>query len=207
MRKLGESLSLQRKRKRITQDKASIDLAIKKDHLIALEEENWEELPEPTFVKGYVKNYSEYLGLDPEYMLALFRREFDESKFPKKHGHLQEKRLFLTPGKFINFIFIVAILTFVTYITIQYLSILSSPKLDLTSPKSDDITSAPATQIIGKTEKDATVSVNGKFIPVDESGNFSYEYVLQEGKNTIEVIASFRLSPKSKITRTIRLIH
>lgn len=207
MKKFGEYLSSERRKKRISIEKAALDLVIKKTHLESLEAEDWQKLPEPTYVKGYIKNYTRYLGIDSEYAMALYRREFDESKYPQKKLKQEGRRFFITAPKVINLIFILAILTFITYLIVQYSSIFASPKLNLTSPKEDITTSVPAIKITGKTEKDATVAVNGKFIPTDESGNFSYEYILAEGKNQIEIISSFRLSPKSKITRTIRLIR
>lgn len=207
MRQFGELLLSARKKRRISIDRASRDLVIKKGHLQALEEENWRDLPEPAYVKAYIKSYAQYLKLDPEFVLAVYRREFDERMFPAKPVPKRERRFFVTPGKFLNAIFALAIVTFILYIATQYASIFSAPKLDISSPKNDEVTSVPAIKIIGQTEKDATVSVNGDFAPVDENGNFSYEYVLSDGKNDIELIASFRLSPKTKTTRTVRLIR
>ena len=207
MKQFGESLSSQRKKKKISIDRAAKDLVVKKAILEALEKEDWESLPEPAFVKGYIKSYAQYLGLDTEYALALYRREFDESKFPTKKSNHQKKRFFITPPKVINFAFALAIFLFVIYLIVQYSSIISSPKLEITSPKEDETTSVPAIQITGTTEKGSTVSVNGKFVAVDESGNFTDEYILEDGKNTIEIIASLRLSPKTKVQRVIRLVH
>lgn len=207
MQKFGDLVSLARKRKKISLDKVAQDLVIKKEHLVALEQENWSELPEPAFIKGYIKSYAEYLGLDPDYALALYRRDFDETKYPKSRRPKREKRFFLTPNKITNSIFALAVIAFLIYIVVQYSSIFSSPKLEITNPKDDETTSVPAIQIEGKTEKDATVSINGQFVAVTGSGNFSYQFMLEDGKNTIEVVASFRLSPKNKIMREVRLIR
>ena len=207
MKKFGGLFSVQRKKKRISIEKASKDLVIKTEYLEALENEDWQSLPEAAFARGYVKSYAQYLGLDSQYLLALYRREYDESKFPKRTIHKQEKRLFITPVKIINLTFIVGVITFLIYIILQYSSIFSSPKLEVTSPKNDQTISVPAIQVSGQTEKDATVSIGGSFVPVDEKGEFSKEYMLQDGKNTIEIIASFRLSPKNKVTRTVRLLR
>jgi cytoskeletal protein RodZ len=207
MKKFGDLFSAQRKKKKISLAHASKELVIKEKHLEALENEDWQNLPEAAFARGYIKSYAQYLGLDPEYLLALYRREYDESKFPQKTMHRQEKRLFITPVRIINLTFIVGVFAFLVYIALQYASIFSSPKLDISSPKNDQTISVPAIQITGKTEKDATVSINGSFAPVNENGEFSQEYMLKDGKNTIEIIASFRLSPKNKITRTVRLIR
>lgn len=207
MKKFGDLLSSQRKKKRIATARVENELSIKKEHIEALENEEWSKLPEPPFTKGYIKSYASYLGLSPDYLLAIYRREYDESKFPKKPSPKREKRLFITPNRLLNLSFIVAIIVFIFYIIVQYSSILSSPKLEVNIPKNDETTSVPAIKIEGKTEKDATISINGNFAPVNESGDFSYEYMLQEGKNNIEIIASFRLSPKNRITRTVRLIR
>lgn len=207
MKKFGESLSSQRKKKKISIDRAAKDLVVKKTLLEALEKEDWTKLPEPAFVKGYIKSYAQYLGLDIEYILALYRREFDETKFPTKKMHHEKKRFFITPPRIINFAFILAIIIFLIYLGVQYSSVFSSPKLEITSPAEDETISVPAVQISGITEKDAIVSINGQFVAVDENGNFSTQYMLSDGKNQIEIIASFRLSPKTKAQRTIRLIH
>lgn len=207
MNKFGELLTAARKKKRISLERASRDLVIKKEILEDLETENWQDLPEQPYVQGYIKSYAKYLNLDQEHALAFYRREYDERKFSKEQAPKSKRRLFITPNKLLNVIFTTGILIFVSYIIVQYSSVFSVPKLDIVSPQNNEITSVPAVKISGQTEKDATVSVDGHFAPVDESGNFSYEYMLAEGKNTIEIIASFRLSPKNKQTRTVRLIR
>ena len=206
MGKFGETFSLARTGKRISLRKASKDLTIKIEHLLALENEAWQKLPEPTFVKGFITSYAVYLGLDPQKLQALYRREFDERKYPKKTISAEtKKRLYLTPSRLINLIFVLAILTFVAYLTLQYSSILSAPEIEVESPKDDETVSVPVIIIAGTTEKDTTISINGKFVPLDQDNKFTYQYNLTDGKNTIEIIAAKRLSPKSRITKTIRL--
>jgi len=208
MKNLGEILSEARKKKHISITRAASDLLIKKEHIQALEDQKWSELPEPTFVKGFIKSYAAYLGLDTDHILAIYRREFDESKFQRSHKNPRaEKRLFLTPSRIINFVFIFAVLVFIAYILISFSSIFSAPKLEVLMPQPNETTSVPIVQIIGKTDPEATVSIAGEFVPVDPQGNFSKEYSLKEGKNEIEVISSKRLSPKARVTRTVRLLR
>lgn len=208
MGKFGELLASARTKKRISLKKASGDLKIKIEHLKALEEESWQDLPEPTFVRGFIASYVGYLGLDPETMQAIYRREFDQRQYPHKSTITPaQKRLYFTPSRLINLVFALAILAFVAYLTLQYSSIFSAPKIDITSPLEDETVIIPVILIEGNTEKDTTVSVNGQFIPVNEEGKFTYQYNLTAGRNTIEIIASKRLSPKTKIERTVRLVH
>lgn len=208
MRQFGEILESQRKARRISLKKASKDLRIAKEHLQALEAQDWQNLPEAPFVKGFIISYCRYLGLDPEKTLPLYRREYDERQFQKDPSFKdQKKRLYLTPARLINFIFFAALATFVAYLLIQYSSILSAPKLEINSPSDDENVTVPVIIIQGQTEEDTTVSVDGEFVPVDTNGDFSYQYSLEEGKNTIEIIASKRLSPKTKVERTVRLVN
>jgi len=210
MQTVGELLLAKRKAKNISLTKAARDLAIKKENLQAIENGQWEKLPEPPFAKGFVKNYAQYLGLDPDYTLALYRREYDEAKYPKKPSPLLHQRRFLsliTPNRVVTFSAIVIVLIFIGYLVIQYFSILSAPKLEVFTPADDSTTQVSAVRITGQTEKGAMLAIDGNFVAVDKDGNFSYEVKLEEGKNSIEIIASKKLSPKSKIIRTVRLVR
>jgi len=208
MTTVGELFSQKRKAKKISITRASHDLLIKKEHLEAIEKGEWANLPEPPFTKGFVKNYAQYIGLDENRILALYRREYDEAKYPHKQSPFHiKKRIMITPNRFASTLLIIAALFFASYLLIQYFSILSAPKIEVFSPPEDFTTSVPAVQISGQTEKEAIVSINGEFVPVNDEGNFSYQYKLKEGKNQIEIIASKRLSPKTKITKVVRLVR
>lgn len=208
MSSFGNILKATRESKRISIKKASEKLHIKNEHLQALENEEWASLPEATFVKGYIKTYSEYLGLNKEKMLALYRRDFDERKIPRaSNSFIQSKSFFLTPTRLRNSIFAFAIIAFFGYIIVQYSSILSAPALEIMQPPEDVTVSVPIIEISGKTENESQVAIDGVFVPIDQEGNFSYYFNLDEGQNIVEIIASKRLSPKSKITRTVRLIR
>lgn len=202
----GNFLAEKRTSKKISIAKAARDLKIKKEHLQAIEEGNWQILPEPTFVKGFIKSYAKYLGLDSAHTLALYRREFDEAKYPQKESPIKKDRRFmLTPNKVITTVFVVCVIAFIIYLTAQYFSILKSPNLEIASPENDLTTSIPYVVVSGKVESDSTVSIEGEFVAVDSAGNFTKQVELTEGKNTIEIIAAKRLSPKTKITKTVRL--
>lgn len=206
MQNLGQILKEKREEKEISLKKVAADLRIQEEVLKSIEEEEWEDLPEPIFVTGFIKNYASYLGLDSKRALAFYRRGFDEKKYPsKKNPITKSKTLLITPKRFINLIFGLFIFLFVIYLAIQYFSILSAPKLEIISPENDSQTTVPKIQIQGKTEKNSTVSVNGEFAAIDEDGNFSKEVSLKEGKNVITIVASKKLSPKSEATRMVRL--
>ncbi len=206
MRRIGETLEETRNNKGILLKKVSEDLHIKEEVLDDLEKGHWEKLPEPTYVKGILRSYSKYLDLDHEHMFALYRREFDEKKYLRHKSQApKEKRFMLTPNKVSTLSLFLIILLFILYLTFQYLSFLKAPKLEIFTPEDDITTTIPIVQISGKTDKEATVVIDGNFTAVDKDGYFSFDLKLNEGKNQIEIIAAKRLSPKSKIMKIIRL--
>ncbi len=204
MKTAGEVLSSERIKKKISIGRAARDLKIKKEHLAAIERGDWAKLPEPPFTKGFIKSYATYLGLDWQHLLALFRREFDETKFSQK-SPTKGKKFILQPNYIPTLLFGGIIIAFIAYLAVQYLSILSAPKLEIFLPVEDTSTTVPFIVVSGQTEKETTVAVNGQFISVDQNGNFSYQLKLNQGQNNIEIIASKRLSPKSKVERVVRL--
>ena len=65
-----------------------------------------------------------------------------------------------------------------------------SPVLTLTNPSESSLTVDYADfDIIGESEKDVSISVNGRLAVVDENGNFKLKIQLNMGKNDVEVIA------------------
>ncbi len=207
MAQLSDLFSSTRKSKDISIEKAAKDLLIKKENLIAIEEGRWKDLPEQAFVKGFVKSYAQYLDLDVDHALALFRREYDERKYPQKPSFRKEKRSKFTPNFIVISTFIFAVIIFISYIVAQYLSILAAPRLQIFTPPDDTNTTVPVVQVSGKTDKGATVSIDGDFVALDQDGNFTYQLKLQNGRNVIEIIAAKRFSPKTKTTRIIRLTN
>ena len=62
--------------------------------------------------------------------------------------------------------------------------------LTVTEPADESIINVDKVEVIGTTIPGAVVSINGELVEVDEEGNFTMMVVLEEGPNTIEVIAS-----------------
>lgn len=204
MKKLGEILKDTRVSKGITQDEVARHLLQKKEIVQALEQGDWSALPDPAYTKGFIKNYADFLGLDATRLLALHRAEYDERKYTQVPQR-KKRRFMFTPNLIVPITIALAIIVFVSYLALQYTSVLSAPKLEVYSPQDDITTTASVISITGNTEKETTVSIDGELVPIDQSGNFNYQIKLDDGRNIIEIIASKRLSPKTKVTRIIRL--
>src|SRR5690606_8337193 len=66
---IGETLRAARKERGVTLEEASELLRIETRFLAALEDERFDAISAPVFVKGYLKLYCELLGLDPRPLL------------------------------------------------------------------------------------------------------------------------------------------
>lgn len=64
MFEIGSTLREARERRRVGLDQAEAETKIRARYLRALEEEDFVSLPGPTYVKGFLRTYADYLGLD-----------------------------------------------------------------------------------------------------------------------------------------------
>ncbi len=72
---VGQDLRAARQRRGDDLATVSKALKIRKDHLEALEEDRMDNLPGKTYAIGFVRTYSQYLGLDPNALVDRFKQE------------------------------------------------------------------------------------------------------------------------------------
>ncbi|MGH2917784.1 MAG: helix-turn-helix domain-containing protein [Solirubrobacteraceae bacterium] len=84
MPEIGATLREARMRARIDVSEIEADTKIRAKYLRALENEEWDLLPGPTYVKSFLRTYAEALGLDAKLLV-------DEYKL--RHEHLSEVEL------------------------------------------------------------------------------------------------------------------
>ncbi|MGH2634160.1 MAG: helix-turn-helix domain-containing protein, partial [Tepidiformaceae bacterium] len=75
MSELGTWLIRAREARGLTIEDAERDTRISRRYLQALESEQFDVIPAPVYARGFLRSYSQYLGLDPAEMLALFPRD------------------------------------------------------------------------------------------------------------------------------------
>ena len=73
MESLGRKLREARENHNYNLEQVARDTNISKGYLEALEEENFGVIPGDTYVLGFLRNYAEYLGLNPEELVGLYR--------------------------------------------------------------------------------------------------------------------------------------
>lgn len=81
MRELGDYLRQMRETRGLTLDDVSDAIKVRVKYLKALEDGNMEALPPEVYIRGFIKSYGEFLGVDLDDLYA----RYEESK-PKKSG-------------------------------------------------------------------------------------------------------------------------
>ena len=66
-----------RMRRRIDMTEVESATKIRGKYLRALENEEWDLLPGPTFVKTFLRTYAEYLDLDPRLLVEEYRQRYE----------------------------------------------------------------------------------------------------------------------------------
>lgn len=76
---IGEVLKRTRARLKLDIGRVEDQTKIRAKYLRALENEEWDTLPGPTYVKGFLRTYATYLGLDADALVDEYRRTIERS--------------------------------------------------------------------------------------------------------------------------------
>ncbi len=82
MADIGATLRETRMRARIDISEVELGTKIRAKYLRALENEEWDLLPGPVYVKSFLKTYGDYLGLDSRLLVDEFKRRYER---PMEH--------------------------------------------------------------------------------------------------------------------------
>lgn len=77
---IGDTLRAARRQQRRTLSDAAAETRVRETYLAALEEEEFSALGGDVYVKGFLRSYARYLGLDPDPLVAAYRREFERGE-------------------------------------------------------------------------------------------------------------------------------
>lgn len=212
MRTVGQVLKEERERKFYTLDEIEKATRIRKELLEALEAGQYSKLPPPTFVQGFIKNYGKFLKLDPEKLLAIFRREFAEGKHPPRilesfANPIDTKKFRLTPAGVLGSLVLGFIIIFFVYLWFEYRFLVGGPFLEVSQPVNQMSTASSSIQVIGKTDPEVKLSINDQEIEVDPAGKFFQEIKLSDNLNTLVISATSKTGKVTKVERTVFLKH
>src|SRR5690606_36382611 len=117
-----------------------------------------------TFVKGFIRSYASFLGLDAENIVALFRRQIGEEDVPLKAKKTITKRqsVVISPTSIISIAIILFFVGLFAFLLSQFYKLQQPPLLKIAQPTSPITTVDTASyEIKGIVEENSLVSVNG----------------------------------------------
>lgn len=210
MRKVGDILKKRRIEKNLTLEDIERRTKIRKKFLQAIENDDYSLFSSSTYLRGFIKNYSDFLNLPTQEILAIFRREFDENEqvgiIPKGLSEpLQVPLTRLTPTK-ISFIAAVTLLIlFFVYLIKGYISVTGVPELVVMTPKAGEKVIIEKVLVEGKTDPNARITINNQEVLVNQDGNFSKEVTIGKNTTSLTIVAENKEGKKAIIERIIEV--
>lgn len=209
---VGECLKRKREELNISLKDISEKLKIKIGYLENLEMDDYENLPPDVYVRGFVKSYAQFVGLNPEKMVNIYNREKKiENKIKKKskkeevyaNKFTTQNFAIITPKIVTALLSLLVLFIVGYYLWHQISSFNSTPYLFVSNPYEDQTTNNPNITVEGETEKETTVRINEQDVFVDPDGYFKEEITLQPGKNVFIIEAINKFGKTAKETRNI----
>ncbi len=208
MKTTGEILREARIKQKKTLEEISQKIKIPQATLEAIEKDQTQHLPPHIFVKGFIRNYALELNLDPEKVLAVFRRDhlsLDQKK-TISHGNKElEKNFSWSPRLTGISLSVSAVIIILAFLGLQLKQYFLAPPLIIFTPKEGEVVKGESLEVKGKTLPDATVLVNDELISVEFDGSFSYTVKLLSGENIIKIKAVNRRGKEVEIRRHVSL--
>lgn len=203
-KKVGELLKEARLMRGKNLDEISDVLKINKAYLKGLEDGNWDIFPAEVYIKGFLKNYAKYLGIDEDRALRTYRREryVDEEVKVLDHGQkdvrdLNFRSFRLTKTSVTVFTALVSLVVIILFFTYQVFVVQQKPPLEITEPLSaqansgEDIkydTTDDKITIEGKIGVGDTLFLNGEQVFTLGLSQFQIaDLKLESGENKLEL--------------------
>ncbi len=219
--KLGEVLRAAREVKGVDLIRVERETRIRSRYLSALERSEYRELPGAVYTKGFLRNYGLYLGLDPEYLIDLYRLETSPHAAerptvgaPPRPISVRRRRSFVvTPGVVVAAMLTVLVLVVFAYIGGQLLVFAGTPDLRVFDPAGPLAAYDGTTYTIrGATAPGARVTVSGltenPIAIANELGDFDVTVGLEPGRNVVVLKAFDQKTGRDsvEVTREITVV-
>lgn len=208
MKTAGEILRAARLERGLTLDELSNQTKIQRRFLKAIEESNFKYLPGEPFVKGFIRTAAVELHLNPDDLVAVFRRDFGTDSqgniIPVGWESPAGKKFHWSPKITVALAVAVVVISFAAYLAFQLILLLRAPELTIIYPQPDAVVTENVL-VEGKTATNARVTINGQEIKKNRDGIFSQTILLTEGTHTITVIATGQRGQSTTIQRTVQV--
>ncbi len=82
MMTIGEIFKTAREKKKITTSEAAVATRMKVQHVEAIESGRFDKFAAPTYARGFIRLYAEYLGLDPSPLIRFYNEHYLNDERP-----------------------------------------------------------------------------------------------------------------------------
>ncbi len=189
---VGEILRREREVKGLKLSDIEKIIRVREKFLKALEADSWDLFSSKIYVEGIIKNYAKILDLNQEKLLAFFRREYAKKEEVGFRNKISSKYLTPETKKYLTLLVVFVFFLFAFYFGLQLKLFLSPPKIEIISPKEKTFKREEQIEIVGKTQREAVVTIFKDRIYQNSDGVFTYNFPLKPGKNelVIEVVGA-----------------
>lgn len=209
MKTVGSLLKEARESAHLTIEDISKHTRIREDYLTSIEENAFDALPKGPFLRGFLRQFSQEVGLNPETVVAVFRRDFGK----EERSSLVPKGL-LNPIRRKTYVLIspqllaISILCLVAalFVGIQWYFFTQPPQVVIQEPV-DGISARSPVIVRGKTVTDVVVTVNQVPVSVDQDGRFVTQLELSLGSQMITVEAKNRQGNSRVVQRSLNIVE
>ena len=207
MKTVGQIIQTARNAQKLDLKDVSRITRIRVRFLEAVEADDYSQLPSGAVARGFIRNYSEFLRLNPENVLAIFRRDFVENEqgqiVPRGMVKPVSDVSFWTPRTTIIAAITLIFTLFGTYLIYHYWVLTGLPPLRLIAPVKNLETADSTVEVMGITSPEATISINGDLVALEKGGRFFLRLPLTAGDNTISIIATSKSGKTVSVVRTV----
>jgi hypothetical protein len=196
---LGEKLQKIRGDKRISLNEISRVTKIQLTYLEYLEAGDYDKLPAEVYVKGFLRSYADFFGIDEKIFLKLYKREREIKNNLKNNNNknrlveiskpINISPFVFTPKKIFLFIITIIVLGGIFLLYKEIDSFASAPSLLILNPQNNTETESNSIYIEGVTDKETRLFINDQTILVNDDGRFRENVILQKGLNVINIKA------------------
>jgi len=204
-RALGSILKAARTKANLSLEQAEVQTRIRLKYLEALENGQYHLLPAEAYNIGFVRCYAEFLKLNPEKVIRMYREERSQKRL-----NSVDKQVNLTPHKVSDWHFLItpkvlgilgAVLLFggvISYIAVQLNQFTKPPQISLLNTAQEFTSDKDKVSLKGAATAGAVVFMNNEPVLVTPSGEFAQEIQLSPGVNEVVVAAKNRAGKQSQ---------
>lgn len=206
MKTSGQLLFQARLQSKLTLTQLERLTKIPKHILRFLEKDQYDQLPSATYLQGFIRNYAQALKLDPQLVVAVFKRQFSRKTAKKilPQGLVRPLNSSRFPASFTGPVFslVLALCLLFGYLGFNLYRLYQPPFLTVSEPKNGATLTSPVI-IKGETDRNASLKLNNKIINLEPDGSFTTAFQGSPGTHELTLISTSRRQKTTEVVRHV----